>query len=142
MSTSRSSWPGHCCTARRCRWRGTHPIPPATAVPPTPPPLRPPDWLPAMRCKPTARSGSPPNTTCHCRCCGCRRCARRGATLRRIDVGYWRHCEEPLRRTTESAMSEERELLRETVRGLVAKHAEPEAVRDAMESEGGSDESR
>ena len=38
-------------------------------------------------------------------------------------------------------MSEERELLRETVRGLVAKHAEPEAVRDAMESERGYDES-
>jgi alkylation response protein AidB-like acyl-CoA dehydrogenase len=38
-------------------------------------------------------------------------------------------------------MSEERELLRETVRGLVAKHAGPEAVRDAMESERGYDES-
>jgi alkylation response protein AidB-like acyl-CoA dehydrogenase len=40
-----------------------------------------------------------------------------------------------------SAMSEERELLRETVRGLVAKHAAPEAVRDAMESDRGYDES-
>jgi alkylation response protein AidB-like acyl-CoA dehydrogenase len=39
-----------------------------------------------------------------------------------------------------SGMSEERELLRDTVRGLVAKHAEPEAVRDAMESELGYDE--
>lgn len=38
-------------------------------------------------------------------------------------------------------MSEERELLRETVRGLVAKHAGPEAVREAMESERGYDES-
>jgi alkylation response protein AidB-like acyl-CoA dehydrogenase len=38
-------------------------------------------------------------------------------------------------------VSEERELLRETVRGLVAKHAGPEAVRDAMESERGYDES-
>jgi alkylation response protein AidB-like acyl-CoA dehydrogenase len=40
-----------------------------------------------------------------------------------------------------SAMSEDRELLRETVSGLVAKHAAPEAVRDAMESERGYDES-
>ncbi len=38
-------------------------------------------------------------------------------------------------------MSEERELLRETVRGLVAKHAGPEAVREAMASERGYDES-
>jgi alkylation response protein AidB-like acyl-CoA dehydrogenase len=38
-------------------------------------------------------------------------------------------------------VSEERELLRETVRGLVAKHAGPEAVREAMESERGYDES-
>lgn len=38
-------------------------------------------------------------------------------------------------------MSEERELLRETVRGLVAKHAGSEAVRHAMESERGYDES-
>ena len=40
-----------------------------------------------------------------------------------------------------SVMSEERELLRDTVRGLVAKHAAPDAVRDAMESERGYDES-
>jgi alkylation response protein AidB-like acyl-CoA dehydrogenase len=38
-------------------------------------------------------------------------------------------------------MSEERELLRETVRGLVTKHAGPEAVRQAMDSEPGYDES-
>ncbi|MDT5303683.1 MAG: hypothetical protein QOG79_7066 [Mycobacterium sp.] len=38
-------------------------------------------------------------------------------------------------------MSQERELLRETVRELVAKHAGPAAVRDAMESERGYDES-
>src|ERR1700755_1599777 len=38
-------------------------------------------------------------------------------------------------------MSEERELLRETVRGLVAKHASPAAVREAIESERGYDES-
>ncbi len=38
-------------------------------------------------------------------------------------------------------MSEERELLRETVRDLVAKHAGPEAVREAMDSERGYDES-
>jgi alkylation response protein AidB-like acyl-CoA dehydrogenase len=38
-------------------------------------------------------------------------------------------------------VSEERELLRETVRGLVAKHAGSEAVRQAMESERGYDES-
>jgi alkylation response protein AidB-like acyl-CoA dehydrogenase len=38
-------------------------------------------------------------------------------------------------------MTEERELLRETVRGIVAKHAGPEAVREAMESERGYDES-
>ena len=38
-------------------------------------------------------------------------------------------------------MSEERQLLRETVRGLVAKHAGPEAVREAMDSERGYDES-
>jgi alkylation response protein AidB-like acyl-CoA dehydrogenase len=38
-------------------------------------------------------------------------------------------------------MTEERELLRDTVRGIVAKHAGPEAVRDAMESERGYDES-
>ncbi len=38
-------------------------------------------------------------------------------------------------------MTEERELLRETVRGLAAKHAGPEAVREAMASERGYDES-
>ena len=38
-------------------------------------------------------------------------------------------------------MSEERELLRETVAALVAKHASPSAVREAMESEHGYDES-
>jgi alkylation response protein AidB-like acyl-CoA dehydrogenase len=37
-------------------------------------------------------------------------------------------------------MSEERELLRETVAALVDKHASPEAVRAAMESERGYDE--
>jgi alkylation response protein AidB-like acyl-CoA dehydrogenase len=37
-------------------------------------------------------------------------------------------------------MSEERELLRETVAALVAKHADPAAVRAAMESERGYDE--
>ncbi len=37
-------------------------------------------------------------------------------------------------------MSEERELLRETVASLVEKHANPEAVRRAMESERGYDE--
>jgi alkylation response protein AidB-like acyl-CoA dehydrogenase len=38
-------------------------------------------------------------------------------------------------------VTEERELLRETVRGLVTKHAGPKAVRDAMASERGYDES-
>jgi alkylation response protein AidB-like acyl-CoA dehydrogenase len=38
-------------------------------------------------------------------------------------------------------MTEERELLRETVRGLAAKHAGPEEVREAMVSERGYDES-
>ncbi|MGO9153940.1 acyl-CoA dehydrogenase IpdE2 [Mycobacterium sp.] len=38
-------------------------------------------------------------------------------------------------------MSEERELLRETVAALVAKHASPAAVRAAMESDRGYDES-
>jgi alkylation response protein AidB-like acyl-CoA dehydrogenase len=38
-------------------------------------------------------------------------------------------------------MSDERELLRETVAALVAKHAPPAAVREAMESEHGYDES-
>jgi alkylation response protein AidB-like acyl-CoA dehydrogenase len=38
-------------------------------------------------------------------------------------------------------MSEERELLRETVASLVEKHANPEAVRRAMESDRGYDES-
>lgn len=38
-------------------------------------------------------------------------------------------------------MNDERELLRETVAALVAKHASPEAVREAMESERGYDES-
>ncbi len=38
-------------------------------------------------------------------------------------------------------MSAERELLRETVAALVAKHASPAAVREAMESERGYDES-
>jgi alkylation response protein AidB-like acyl-CoA dehydrogenase len=38
-------------------------------------------------------------------------------------------------------MSEERELLRETVAALVAKHADPAAVRAAMESDRGYDES-
>ncbi|CQD23630.1 acyl-CoA dehydrogenase [Mycolicibacterium conceptionense] len=37
-------------------------------------------------------------------------------------------------------MSEERQLLRETVAALVDKHASPEAVRAAMESERGYDE--
>jgi alkylation response protein AidB-like acyl-CoA dehydrogenase len=37
-------------------------------------------------------------------------------------------------------MSEERELLRDTVRGLVSKQAGPEAVRSAMDSEHGYDE--
>src|SRR6478609_10860710 len=37
-------------------------------------------------------------------------------------------------------MTEERELLRETVASLVEKHANPEAVRRAMESELGYDE--
>src|ERR1700753_3079639 len=39
------------------------------------------------------------------------------------------------------AMSDERELLRDTVAALVAKHASPAAVREAMESEPGYDES-
>src|ERR1700742_4844312 len=39
------------------------------------------------------------------------------------------------------AMSEERELLRETVAALVTKHANPAAVRVAIESERGYDES-
>src|SRR5271156_3737019 len=39
------------------------------------------------------------------------------------------------------AMSDERELLRDTVAALVAKHASPAAVREAMESECGYDES-
>src|SRR3954447_15429418 len=38
-------------------------------------------------------------------------------------------------------VSEERELLRETVAALVEKHASPEAVREAMASERGFDES-
>src|SRR6185437_235709 len=38
-------------------------------------------------------------------------------------------------------MSEERELLRETVAALVDKHASPAAVREAMASERGYDES-
>jgi alkylation response protein AidB-like acyl-CoA dehydrogenase len=38
-------------------------------------------------------------------------------------------------------VTKERELLRETVRGLVAKHAGPEAVREAMACERGYDES-
>ncbi|MDT5089795.1 MAG: hypothetical protein QOG47_2502, partial [Mycobacterium sp.] len=38
-------------------------------------------------------------------------------------------------------MSDERELLRETVAALVAKHASPAAVREAMESEPGYDQS-
>ena len=38
-------------------------------------------------------------------------------------------------------MTDERELLRETVAALVAKHAPPAAVREAMESERGYDES-
>ena len=38
-------------------------------------------------------------------------------------------------------MSDERELLRDTVAALVTKHASPAAVREAMESERGYDES-
>ena len=38
-------------------------------------------------------------------------------------------------------MSDERELLRDTVAALVEKHASPAAVREAMESERGYDES-
>jgi alkylation response protein AidB-like acyl-CoA dehydrogenase len=38
-------------------------------------------------------------------------------------------------------VTKERELLRETVRGIVTKHAGPEAVREAMASERGYDES-
>ncbi len=37
-------------------------------------------------------------------------------------------------------MTDERELLRETVAALVAKHANPAAVRAAMESERGYDD--
>jgi alkylation response protein AidB-like acyl-CoA dehydrogenase len=37
-------------------------------------------------------------------------------------------------------VTEERELLRDTVRGLIAKHAGPQAVRTAMDSERGYDE--
>ena len=38
-------------------------------------------------------------------------------------------------------MTEERQMLRETVAALVAKHADPAAVRAAMESDRGYDES-
>src|SRR5215475_13304524 len=46
-----------------------------------------------------------------------------------------------MRRSGDMSVSEEREMLRETVAALVAKHAGPEAVRAAMESERGYDES-
>src|SRR6201995_3558007 len=47
----------------------------------------------------------------------------------------------PLAGERSGAMSDERELLRETVAALVAKHASPAGVREAMESERGYDES-
>ena len=68
-----------------------------------------------------------------CCCCGCRRCGRPGATRPRIAQAV-------LGGTVE-VMSEERELLRETVAALVDKHASPAAVREAMASERGYDES-
>src|SRR5271156_6568516 len=51
----------------------------------------------------------------------------------------WGHL--PLGGRGAAPMSDERELLRETVAALVAKHASPAAVREAMESERGYDES-
>src|ERR1700744_2052116 len=51
----------------------------------------------------------------------------------------WRHL--PIAGEGSDAMSEEREMLRETVAALVAKHANPAAVRAAMESDKGYDES-
>ena len=92
-------------------------------------------WPRGRRCRPTARSASPRSTTCRCCCCGCRRCARPGATRPRTGDGYWRRCDAVHLTNGETADAE-------TVAGdLVAKHAGPEAVRAAMESERGYDES-
>ena len=52
----------------------------------------------------------------------------------------WGTPEAHRRRVSGGVVSEERELLRETVAALVAKHADPAAVRAAMESERGYDE--
>src|SRR5215475_13088969 len=46
-----------------------------------------------------------------------------------------------MRRSGDMSVSEEREMLRETVAALVTKHAGPAAVRAAMESDRGYDES-
>ena len=102
----------------------------ATSAPPRSPPPTPRCWRRARRCRPTARSASPPSTTCRCGCCGCRPCDRRGA-IRRTHR----------RRVLEALVSEERQLLRDTVAALVDKHASPAAVREAMESPRGYDES-
>jgi alkylation response protein AidB-like acyl-CoA dehydrogenase len=58
----------------------------------------------------------------------------------RIGDECWRRCDERLREERVD-MSSERELLAETMRALVAKHAGPAAVREAMESARGYDES-
>src|SRR6478752_4021102 len=103
-----------------------------------------------LRCRHTGRSDSRRNTTFRCGYCECRPCVRLGVTQLCIVAGSWRHYDErsrvrvpPARRAGGEAtlMSEERELLRETVAALVDKHASPAAVREAMASERGYDES-
>ena len=106
--------------------------PRATSAPPRPPPPTPRCWRRARRCRPTAPSASPPSTTCRCGCCGCRRCTRPGATRPATDAACWRHWHD---------LSEERQMLRETVAALVDKHAPSDAVRAAMDSDRGYDES-
>ena len=51
---------------------------------------RPGCWRRARHCRPTARSGSPRNTTCPCCCCGCRHCGRPGVRRRNIGGECWR----------------------------------------------------
>src|SRR6478735_1348121 len=103
-----------------------------------------------LRCRHTGRSDSRRNTTFRCGYCECRPCGRLGVTRLCIVAGSWRHYDErsrvgvpPARRAGGEAtlMSEERELLRETVAALVDKHASPAAVREAMASKRGYDES-
>src|SRR4051794_2164369 len=110
------------------------------SAPPRSPRPMPHCWRRDRRCRRIGRSDSRKSMTCRCGCCGCRRCVRRGATRRCIGAESWRRYDERSREEA-TLMTDERELLRETVAALIDKHASPAAVRVAMKSERGYDES-